>query len=161
MISKCSPGANPICSTKSCGWQGNEPEEAGNQLLSTMPPPPSRSKPGTSSILPVKSQCTMPPPQAGGNWRWPSSCNLPRKASPLPKARMSPSQKPHPMFRASLPQASAALLRSTASTEEFGVIFEYRCCHRDPVLLAQYRIIRWSSNTAVVQLSIYGSSLSS
>ena len=35
LISKCSPGANPICSTKSCGWQGNVPEEAGNQLLPT------------------------------------------------------------------------------------------------------------------------------
>ena len=31
LFSQSSPGVDPIYSTKLCGWQGNGPEEAGNQ----------------------------------------------------------------------------------------------------------------------------------
>ena len=34
-LSQSSPGANPIYSTKLCGWHGNGPEEAGNQQFPT------------------------------------------------------------------------------------------------------------------------------
>ena len=79
------------------------------------PPSLSRSKPGTCTTPPAKSQCTMPASQAGGNGQSKFSCKQHSNSSQSSKPRMSPWQRLHPTFRASSPQASAAPLSSTAS----------------------------------------------